>query len=104
MIYFSKLLETISLIDLIPELQQIDLGDIICYTAVFSVVTQRSSLLVGRSVATIADMAIALRLLLTWLLLSDYCYLVYANNDGDDLEQSFNVFSPVLECDQSNAP
>ena len=65
MIYFSKLLETISLIDLIPELQQIDLGDIICYTAVFSVVTQRSSLLVGKSVATIADMAIALRLLLS---------------------------------------
>ena len=65
MIYFSKLLETISLIDLIPELQQIDLGDIICYTAAFSVVTQRSSLLVGRSVATIADMAIALRLLLS---------------------------------------
>ena len=98
MIYFSKLLETISLIDLIPELQQIDLGDIICYTAVFSVVTQRSSLLVERSVAT-ADMAIAVRLLLTWLE-----YLVYTNNDGDDLEQSFNVFSPVLECDQSNAP
>ena len=99
MIYFSKLLETISLIDLIPELQQIDLGDIICYTAVFSVVTQRSSLLVGRSVATIADMAIAVRLLLTWLE-----YLVSSNNDGDDLEQSFNVFSPVLEYDRSNAP
>ena len=31
MIYFSKLLETISLIDLIPELQQIDLADIVCY-------------------------------------------------------------------------
>ena len=68
MIYFSKLLETRSLIDLIPELQQTDLGDIVCYTAVFSVVTQRSSLPVGRSVATIADMAIAVR-----LLLSDYC-------------------------------
>ena len=65
MIYFSKLLETISLIDLIPELQQIDLADIVSYTAVFSVVTQRSSLLVARSVATIADMAIALRLLLS---------------------------------------
>lgn len=52
MIYFSKLLETISLIDLIPELQQIDLADIVCYTAVFSV-------------ATIADMAIAVRLLLS---------------------------------------
>ena len=44
-------------------------------------------------------MAIAVRLLLTWLE-----YLVYANNDGDDLEQSFNVFSPVLEYGQSNAP
>ena len=96
MIYFSKLLEAISLIDLIPELQQIDLADIVCHTAVFSVVTQRSSLLVGRSAA---DMAIAVRLLLTWLE-----YLVSSNNDGDDLEQSFNVFSPVLERDQSNAP
>ena len=75
--------------------------DLLCrgYTAVFSVVTQRSSLLVARSVATVADMAIAVRLLLTWLE-----YLVSSNNDGDDLEQSFNVFSPVLECDQSNAP
>ena len=98
-IYFSKLLETISLIDLIPELQQIDLADIVCQTAVFSVITQSSFLLVGRSVATIADMAVAVRLLLTWLE-----YLVSSNNDGDDLEQSFNVFSPVLECDQSNAP
>ena len=58
----------------------------------------------GRSAATIADMAIAVRLLLTWLLLTWLEYLVYTNNDGDDLEQSFNVFSPVLECDQSNAP
>ena len=31
-------------------------------------------------------------------------YIVSSNNDGDDLEQSFNVFSPVLEYDQSNVP